>query len=433
VSASTADIERNRVISAELSRAQSLRMQMLELFPFWGFLLVQVRLVPDAELECIAATDCVRHIWFNPLKTRHLNHRQMGFVLAHEVGHQVFASAERRRGRNAHLWNCATDYAINRIVAGMRDPATGRGQYEAPEGAIPGLGEIRILLDPRFDGRIAEAIYEELAEDALPEPISVTLSLARPDENGGTEGGAAGSNGVRVRLPGCTDHGGGIDIHLPGGLTPEQRDEVRDRLGAALARSAEDDDPGAVPGEWLRRLGVGGPPRVPWRRLFRAYAGEATAKDDYSLARPNRRYLDQDIVVPGLHGERAGHVVVAVDTSGSISVAQLTAVAAELLELSRSVEEMTLIVADAKVQRVIQSPDLPAFLRSGRMRGGGGTDHRPVFDWIAEHRLRPDLFVGLTDLFTRFPRRRPPYPVLWVAPAEHGAAPWGRVVTLNSD
>jgi hypothetical protein len=25
----------------------------------------------------------------------------------------------------------------------------------------------------------------------------------------------------------------------------------------------------------------------------------------------------------------------------------------------------------------------------------------------------------------------PPYPVLWVVPAEHGAAPWGRVVVID--
>lgn len=98
------------ICAAEARRVSVLRMQMQELHPFWGYLLMQVRMVPSPGLPAFAATDCVRRVWFNPLRTRHLGLAQLGFVLAHEAGHQVTASAERRRGRDPHLWNCATDY-----------------------------------------------------------------------------------------------------------------------------------------------------------------------------------------------------------------------------------------------------------------------------------------------------------------------------------
>jgi len=65
------------------------------------------------------------------------------------------------------------------------------------------------------------------------------------------------------------------------------------------------------------------------------------------------------------------------------------------------------------------------------MKCGGGTDHRPVFDWVRDRGLRPDLFIGLTDLFTRLPDQAPTFPVLWVTPDAHGPAPWGHLVTLN--
>ncbi len=418
------------VIAAEEKRVSMLRMQMLQMHPFWGYLLLQVHVVPAPELEGIAATDCVRHIWFNPLKTRHLSHEQLGFVLAHEVGHQLYATQDRERGRNPQLWNCATDYAINRIVSQIQHPARpGRALYDPPQGKIEGLGDIQILLDTRWDGKIAEAIYEYLAAEELPEPVSVTLTLEI--QSGGSGGG--GENTVlpgRVVVPNVTDHGGGIDVHLPRGLSSAEREELHGRVAAAVEAWSRQDQAGHLPGALVRDIQGAGRRRVPWQRLFRSYAGQATARDDYALSRPNRRYLEQDLLVPGIHSERAGCVVVAVDTSGSISDELLDDIAAELHALSQEVEEMTLLVADARVQQAVDDVEIASFLRHARFRGGGGTDHRPVFRWLDERRLRPDLFVGLTDLFSHFPTRRPPYPVLWVAPKRHGDAPWGRVVEV---
>ena len=100
-------------IDAESERLAALRMQMLEMHPFWGYLLLQMRLVPALRLPAFAATDAINHIWFNPALTRDLDVRELGFVLAHEVCHQVLASMERRNGREEFKWNIATDYTIN--------------------------------------------------------------------------------------------------------------------------------------------------------------------------------------------------------------------------------------------------------------------------------------------------------------------------------
>ncbi|HPB51069.1 MAG TPA: VWA-like domain-containing protein [Myxococcota bacterium] len=412
------------VIAAEARRVSFLRMQMLQMHPFWGYLLLQMKLVAAPELEAFAATDCIRHIWYNPLLTCHLSMGQLGFVLAHEVGHQIFASEDRRRGRNLSLWNCATDYAINRIVANIGNPARPNSPlYEPPQGEIPGLGNVRILLDDRWKGMIAEAIYEYLAAEELPEPVSVTIHLT---------GGEGDDGGGDFCVPNLTDHCGGIDIHLPENLSARQRGELIERLSGALETWERQDGVGDMPGNVVRNILARGRPLVPWQRVFRQFAGQAVSRDDYSLSRPNRRYMQEDLVVPGLYSEKAGHVVVALDTSGSMSEAALRAVAVELNALSQAAVELTLIVADASVHEVVGPDRIENFLKAGRFRGGGGTDHRPVFNWIRNARLRPDLFVGMTDLHSRFPERRPPWPVLWVVPAaDHGVAPWGRVIEVR--
>ncbi len=410
------------VVRAEARRVSALRLQLLDLHPFWGYLLAHLRIVQAPELCTFAATDCWRHIWLNPLLTRHLSMPQLGFVLAHELGHHLLASADRQRGRRAHRWNCATDYAINRIVAEIGHPARpGERLYRSPDGSYPGLGTVQILLDPRWDGMIAEAIYAYLEDDALPAPASVAVRL--DDAPGDASGGSASR---------ATDHGGGLDVHLPQRLAPEQRQEVRERLAAAVEHAVQQAQRGHIPGQVLRELGSAGRPRVPWRRVLRRYAGSALARDDYAHHRPDRRFVEHDLAVPGRWSDGLGSLVVALDTSASISPELLGAVGTELRALAALAQETRLIVADARVQQVVDDLQLERFVTRGRVKGGGGTDHRPVFAWLQQRRLRPDLLVGITDLYSRFPERAPRYPVLWLVPGKHGAAPWGRVVELDT-
>ena len=404
----------------EAQRLKALRMQLLEQHPFWGHLLLQVELIPAPELETFAATDGIHRIWYAPHLTTHLSMKQLGFVLAHEVGHQLLASLPRQQGRDPMLWNCATDYAINRMVALIEDPVyPGYPLYQEPSGEIPGLGAVKILQDPKYDGMIAEMIYEQLVADRLPKPKQAWLVLADGD-------------GEALPLPEVLDHCGGIDVHLPGELTDAQRDELATRVAAAVGAWAASGERGDAPGDLVREIQRHREHRVPWRRLLRAFAGQAIARDDYSLARPNPRYLGLDVVVPGMYSEHAAQLVVAADTSGSMTDAQVAAVAAELEALIDAEVEVTLLVADAKVQEIVSGASLGPYLRARHFRGGGGTDHRPVFEKVSELRLRPDLFVGLTDLWTALPSRPPPYPVLWITPEKHGEAPWGRVLEITN-
>lgn len=403
----------------ELQRLTALRMELLELHPFWGHLLVQVQLVPAPGLPSFAATDCVRTIWFNPHWTQKLTLRQLGFVLAHEIGHHVLESLGRARGRNPHLWNCATDYAINRMVAAIPGTEPGTPLYQRPDGHYRDIGQIDILFEPRYDGLVAEAIYLHLLENP-PNWLMQPLAVCLPGQPG------QGDDTVTVQ-----GHGGGLDVHLPAGLSDADRELLQERVRGAVAAWWQSERRGDVPRGLERAIDQMRPGRVPWQRLLARFVGQATARDDYSMARPNRRYLLEDMVVPGLWSEQVGQVVVAVDTSGSMTPQLLAQAAGELAALYQEIPEVMVITADAKVQQVVQARDLPVFLAQRRWKGGGGTDHRPVFAWLAEKRIVPELFVGITDLFTAVPERRPGFPVLWVVPQKHGKVAWGQVVVME--
>lgn len=385
-------------MNPESKRVSALRMQLLGMHPFWGYLLLHATLVLDPTLQAIAATDGHRRIWLNPDRTRELTIQQLGFVLLHEIGHHVQSSFTRARGRDPFLWNCATDYAINRVVAGIPRPGRAEPLYTPPAG---------VLLDRRFDGLVAESIYERLVQDAR----------------------AARGTPKRVSVDGVPvpDHGGGLDVHLPAPMTEEEREDLEDRMRAAVAHWEASDQRGDAPGEAVRLFSPR-PTRVPWQRVLRRYVDAALTRDELDPRRPARRWLAEGAWVPGPSGERVGSIVVALDTSGSMGAEALDQACSEIRALAAQVQELHVIVADARVHEVVDLDHLDTWLRARRIRGGGGTSHVPVFDWVARQGLRPDVFIGLTDLYSAFPKRVPPYPVLWVTPRMHGKAPFGRVV-----
>jgi len=88
------------------------------------------------------------------------------------------------------------------------------------------------------------------------------------------------------------------------------------------------------------------------------------------------------------------------------------------------------LAVDADVQSVAQyrSEDLPIHVDC---KGGGGTDFRPAFRWVAENGIEPAALIYLTDLCGMFPDSDPGYPVLWVSTDPTGAAPFGDVVPIG--
>ena len=402
---------------AESKRLAALRRQLLEMHPFWGYLLLQMRLVPAPDLPACAATDTLRHIWFNPELTRKLDIRELGFVLVHEVCHLVLASASRRNGRELFKWNMATDYAINALVSGIPAPGTPgwreERMYRMPQGG---------LFRPKYRNWAAEFIYEDLCRKELKTgPVEIAVVLP----------GADGTGKKGLSLPSVSDHRGGIDIHLPFELDADQREILRERIQSAVENFRANARRGDLPADLLRSAGLLEPPKIPWQRVLHHYVDTILNGDDYSLAHPNKRYLVHDLIVPGHYSEAVGRLVVALDTSGSMGEKEIREAAGEIRGMIPNAQDVTLIVADSKVHQVVPLDRLDEVLKSGRFKGGGGTDHVCVFDHIAEHHLDPRLFIGLSDLHSRFPQSRPPYPVLWLAPEEHADPPWGKVIVIQ--
>jgi len=168
---------------------------------------------------------------------------------------------------------------------------------------------------------------------------------------------------------------------------------------------------------------------LPWRALLARFL-MATARDDYSFQRPGRR--EGTAMLPGLKSTTA-ELVVALDTSGSVTHAEFRAFLDELDALKGQIHaRVTLLACDAAL-----APQGPWRFESWEsvwlprdVVGGGGTRFTPVFEWVDAQAIRPDALLYFTDAQGEFPAHAPEYPVLWLVKG-NAVVPWGERVQLN--
>ncbi len=392
--------------------------------PFFGALVLRLELREDPSCETIWTDG--KTLGFNAEFVDGLNLFELKGVLAHEVLHIACGHNVRRQNRDPKRWNKAGDYAINDILL-----ASG---FTLPNPHLSGFGT----------DKSAESVYNALGDDSPPpqddqngqsDDQSDEQGQGQSDGQGGDQGsdqsdgqgqgGEQGQGGGKGQGQGQSDDQGQGDPggcgevrDLPGenGRAPSQSDldqaEAEQRVAVSQAAS-EARRCGNLPAELARLVEDILEAKVSWQEVLRRFC-EAHARNDYSWARPNRRYQAQGIYAPSLYDEQLGNIAVGVDTSGSIGGPELNQFAAELSDIIEETRaSATVIYADAQVANVEEfaPEDLPLVLDA---KGGGGTRFTPVFEEIEARGLDISCLVYLTDgECYDFPREAPEYPVLW--------------------
>ena len=214
-------------------------------------------------------------------------------------------------------------------------------------------------------------------------------------------------------------------------MSEEDFERVTEAVEGAVQAWRSSKKRGNIPGEALRTVKrLEGEP-VHWETILAQRLGHTFGGEEWDMRRPNRRWLSQGFIAPSVHRETPGNLIVAIDTSGSMDTRALGRFMVQLDRLAEIAPDTTLIVCDAAIHDVVLPARLRSYLQRGKLPGGGGTNHRPVFEWIAERGIKPALFVGITDLASRFPESPPPFPVLWLTPPRHARAPWGDVLVTG--
>ena len=192
---------------------------------------------------------------------------------------------------------------------------------------------------------------------------------------------------------------------------------------------------GKVPGQVEETIQSAHASTLDWRTLLRRYMTDA-ASHDYSWSVPNRRFIDGGLYLPSIRSEGIDIIAVLIDTSGSLPAATLAEFWAELREVAAEIRPETVIVlqVDAAVQDAAEyaPDDLPEEIA---IKGRGGTDFRPGFEWLDEQGIQPGVCLYFTDMeCSDYPEAEPGFPTIWVnyssSPSEWNREPWGERIDI---
>ncbi len=400
--------------------------------PFLGSLVMHLPLKAADPKWCETTATDARYFYYNPAYIARLTLEQTQFVLAHEAMHCALSHFARRNHRQKHRWDVACDYAVNMIL----DDERMRGPDDA-------------LIDAKYRGLTAEEIYPLLPES--PPEKTQDLHLF---ENEASKGGGEAESMEQDAGQGQGDQdkdrqsegGGGRPQQQDGqGSEPQQPSDVEE------APPQPPMDPDKLDEQWKSRLAAAAQaarqagklsqslmrfvdnllaPQLPWRALLARYMMQV-ARDDYSFQRTSRRDTGAALM-PRLYSQSV-NVVVALDTSGSIKDEELREFVSEVDALKGQVRaEVVLHACDDKLcaggpWRFAQ---WEAITLPEGLSGKGGTDFRPVFEWIEREHLNPDLLIYFTDAEGRFPEREPQFPVVWLVKGK-APVPFGVRIQLN--
>lgn len=367
--------------------------------PFYATILLQLELVETTKIGdrdlWLAATDGT-HIYINPENFEKLSLGEAKGVLKHEVMHVALLHPFRTGSRNLRKWNHATDYAINPVI---RDEGG-----ELPKGALDGTA---------YKGQTAEQIYSSLPDD----PSSGGNGQGK-DQAGGSSGG---------------DGNPLDDDIIP---APDQSSAAEAAAKQMIAKAAAvAKAQGKLPASLREQLDEIFRPSVDWREQLLAFLTEFVP-NDYSWARPNRRFIAQDIYLPGISGVGAMRELgVIIDTSGSISASELKQYFGEITGAVDSVCPSKLVVAycDAAVQHhdVFDSASAAQVAESRKRVGGGGTSMPAGLKWFKRNFPQVQAVLVLTDGYTDFAEESEfPFPVLWAITTDV-KAPWGASIHVQ--
>ena len=433
------------ISSSDLKRVEKTvaraRRNIVLRHPFFAQFFLGMSVSSDTDTPTAVAS--VSGIRYNPeffLKAG-LTELEIQFVLTHEAAHlflghprrayvlgnayarvyrEQFGEEESWPGVFRDLYQKAADYVVNLFLKEYYAGISSDRVPVVPEGA---------LIDEAYAGKYFEEVFDilfrELNQDS--DETSEGGSGGGSGGGAGAAGGAAGSSG---------NSGDGSWAKTPDyGLFEEASEEVLAKetidweaqlAGAARVALARGDFPAGA----ARLIFGAAKPRVSWRSKLLKFVRD-TRETKYDWMSRDRRYAESDVIVPGTVPDPRISMVFAVDTSGSVSNATLDRFLAEVAKALNDVkwETIDILYVDAKVEA-------ERFRKGSRVvfrpKGGGGTDFRPVFEWVRrERRKKPDCLVYFTDGFGLFPDDPPGYPVLWLDSGEGAKYPsWAKVVKI---
>ena len=253
----------------------------------------------------------------------------------------------------------AADYVVNDVIMNIKDKAF----IKLPDGG---------LYDSKFHGWSYPEIYRHLEKE---------------EEQGG-QGNGAGQP--------FDEH----DMSNAEQMSAEEMKEYVDQVNEAIHQG------GLLAGRFGQKLPRSVTetlqPKVDWTTALREFVSSvAQGNDEHTYRKFDKRMILDDIIQPGVMSEKIGDIVVAIDTSGSISAAMINEFAAELQSICEQVNPDALRVMwwDTTVssEQVFTPDGFNDISKLLKPTGGGGTHVSCVSEHMLKRNYKADCVLVFTD------------------------------------
>ena len=392
-------------------------------------MLLKLTLIEDNERCKTMATNGI-NIYWNDEFVKSISDEEIQAVLVHEASHVIWEHPLRIGKRNHELWNIATDYVINSWIAYDLD-------MPLPEGG---------LIDRKYKGQSAEQVYRTLSndEDALNDALE---NLQSNSDNGNSDSDADADTDADANEDADTDATGNgqsksleeklADVELPSGevwmptnengqeLSPTEMAELQEELQRTITMADKLDSIGENPtggfGKAMEQLNES---YVDWVDVMRDLL-QSVYSNNPTWTRLNKRHSWRGINLPSRDKEpKGGELVIAIDTSGSVSEEELNVFATEINSLAEEcgINKIRVCYCDTTVHKNSKGEwwdeyDLDCEELELVCRGGGGTDFDPPFNLYNDYTDDTDdviAFIYFTDAYGQCSSEvEPNVPVIW--------------------
>ena len=356
-----------RTIQDQLSRISK---TLIFAEPFYGIFLIglQKEFTKNCATAGVGKHGIGMRLVINPDFFGDLSEPHQQGLLKHELlhiafGHIILAD----RYPNKKLFNIAADIEINQYIAENMLPPGG-----LTLNSFPGT-------DVHMHARAGTDKYYKLLEDTM-------------DENGNSS--CPDLQGILDKMDGESQycHKEWEEI---ADLPEAEKKLVQKQYEHQMKQTAEEIQKkcGTIPGELaeiIERLFTITPPKFNWKQYLKRFINNASKVYTKKLRRKNnKRYTGN----PGLKIKHRNHVLVGVDTSGSVSSEELVEFMHELTHMHKTGNEITVAQFDTELTDV--SPFNPK--KNWEIKGRGGTYFQPVVDHYNDPKNKYSAFICLTD------------------------------------
>ena len=328
--------------------------------PFYGLFLISLNKVwrNDLPTAGVSISGINQQLAINPEFWASLNDDVKKGVLIHELMHIAFNHLVTRDNyQDKKLFNIAADLEINQYIDRNWLPEEGIFLDTFPELNLP----VRAGTDKYY--KLLQQAHEDGTSPQLDEMLG--------------EG----------------------DFHFTweegiGELTDAEKKLIQKQVEHQLRDVVESmKDRNNVPGQFkelINNIFHQEPAKFDWKGYLRRFAGNSNKIYTKKTRRkPNKRYDGN----PALKIKMRNHVLLAVDTSASVSSSELKEFLSEMNHIHKTGTEITVVQCDTRMH----DPEPFNPKKEFKVKGRGGTDFQPVIDYYNKNSKKYTSIIYFTD------------------------------------